>query len=91
MMQDDVTAEETLPNESQPQEASGSAAAKTSDAVCRICDGLVGEAAKIMENHGKSWKIMAIIIMAFFGHFMVILGLNNIFKFLIGFFRSGLV
>ena len=42
---------------------------------------------KIME---KSWKIMVIIIMAFFGHFMVILGLNNILKFLIGFFRSGL-
>ena len=25
----------------------------------------------MMENHGKSWKIMVIIIMAIFGHFMV--------------------
>ena len=38
----------------------------------------------------KNPKIRVIIIMAFFGNFMVILGLNNIFKFLIGFFRSGL-
>ena len=45
---------------------------------------------KSMENHGKSWQIMAIIIMAFFGNFMVILGLNNIFKLLIRFSRSGL-
>ncbi len=43
------------------------------------------------KNHGKSWKIMVIIIMAFFGHFMVILGLNNIFNGFIYFFRSGLV
>ena len=42
------------------------------------------------QTHGKSWKIMVIIIMAFFDPFMVILGLNNIFKFLIVFFRSGL-
>ena len=35
---------------------------------------------------GKSWKIMAIIIMAFFGHFMVKLYLNNIFNGLIDFF-----
>ena len=40
--------------------------------------------------HGKSWKIMVIIIMAFFGIFMAILGLNNICIGLIGFFRSGL-
>ena len=31
-----------------------------------------------MENHGKSWKILAIIIMAFFGNFIVKLHLNNI-------------
>ena len=33
----------------------------------------------------KNPKIRVIIIMAFVGHFMVILGLNNIFKLLIGF------
>ena len=43
---------------------------------------------KIMENHGKSWKIMANIIMAFFGNFRVKLYLNNIFNGLIDFSAS---
>ena len=45
---------------------------------------------KILENRGKSWEIMAIIIMAMFCHFMVKLYLNNVFNILIGFRRSGL-
>ena len=40
---------------------------------------------KNMENHRQSWKIMAIIIMACFGNFMVKLYLNNMFNSLIGF------
>ena len=43
---------------------------------------------KIWETHRK---IMVIIFMELFGNFMVIFCLNNIFKLLIGFFRSGLV
>ena len=46
---------------------------------------------EITGNHGKSLKIMAKIIMVFFGHFMVILGLNNILNGLIDFFCFGLV
>ena len=47
---------------------------------------IYGKLWKIMENYRKSWKIMAIIIIAFFGHFMVKLYLNNIFNGLIDFF-----
>ena len=45
------------------------------------------------ENHEKSWKIIenhGYNNYGLFGHFMVKIPLNNIFKFLIGFFRSGL-
>ena len=41
---------------------------------------------KSLKNHGKSWKIMVIIIMAFFSRFMVKLYLNNIFNGFIDFF-----
>ena len=44
--------------------------------------------AELWKNHGKSWKIMAIIIMAFVGHFMVKLYFNNIFNGLIDFSAS---
>ena len=46
---------------------------------------------KTRTNHGKSWEIMAIIIMAFFGNVMVNLYLNNMFNILIDFFRFILV
>ena len=41
---------------------------------------------KSKENHGKSWEIMAIISMAFFGNFIVKLYFNSIFNILIDFF-----